>query len=431
MRSAMERDNEIKELLSDRADGVCKCPVLSLPIRFLRDMCRSDRYYERGTVMNQITMSLTKQNAEMTSLVLCGIVGCGKSSIAKEFVYRSLDLYDIVLYFRARDRVHLERQFSHLARLLGFLEGDGDLSVSLIRVMEWLSQTDSKWLLFFDDADDKAILKSFWPTATHGAIIVTSRDPLVQDSGLVSQRIDITNFDVNDGAAFLLSFLDRPVSAEADDRTAANIIADRYAGWPLGLRNTASFIKDKRLTPARFVKLQNQQSEDNMLLHGCSTVADLCQMALSDVPDDARELLDFLAFLVPCQIPTDFVDSSKFQFLDARVWLSSRSLISYDDSTDFVSVDRSFHEGWLRKLEDKPERYTCVLRRVITSLLDVLPEPNFIQPRDPELWNVQGMYIMHVISLLQRSHPQIPCDLVCHLLNLGLRAIQYDIILLI
>ena len=141
MRSSMERDLEIKKLLTERAGGQKTDFTLALPIRFLQNMPRNDRYFERELVMDQIATFLDTQHTKMTSIVLHGVIGCGKSSIAREYVYRNLTSYEIVLYFQARDRIKLEKQYVQFARLLGFAEDGEDATVMRMRVIEWLSLT--------------------------------------------------------------------------------------------------------------------------------------------------------------------------------------------------------------------------------------------------------------------------------------------------
>lgn len=286
---------------------------------------------------------------------------------------------------------------------------------------------DLKWLIVFDNADDRATLRGFWPAATHGAIIVTSRDPLVQDEGLATNAIRIHVFDKRDGAEFLLSFLERPDSAAAEDRAAANTITEHFSGWPLGLRITAEFIRSKRLTPNRFLRIHNERKIENQqcsVLESSTIVLSIWDLALSDIPRDASELLDYLSLLDPSEIPVDFIDTPTFQFLDARAWLSSRSFIGYDESGDFISIDRYFQGVWLKRLMKVPGRFHAALGKVINSLLEAVPEPDLERPRDPELWKLREMYISHIRNLEQRSRVHLASFHICPLLSLIVRCIQ-------
>lgn len=256
---------------------------------------------------------------------------------------------------------------------------------------------------------------------------MTSRDPLVQDEGLATNAIRIQAFDKSDGANFLLSFLERPDSAAAEDRAAANTITEHFSGWPIGLQITAAFMRSKRLTPTRFMRLHNEQKKQDQecsLLESSTRVASVWNMALSDIPSDALELLDYISLLDPGEIPVDFVDTPTSQFMDARAWLSSRSLIGYDESGNFISIDRYFQGVWLEKLMKVRSRYHAALERVIKSLLEAVPEPDLERPRDPGLWKVRDMYVSHVSHLERRSRAHLASFHVCPLLNLIVRCIQ-------
>ena len=256
---------------------------------------------------------------------------------------------------------------------------------------------------------------------------MTSRDPLVQDEGLATHAIKIQAFDINEGSGFLLSFLDRPSSAAAEDRAAANMITEYFSGWPKGLRLTAAFIRSKKLTPTRFLRFHNERNNEHQqcsVLESSMTEDSIWDVALSDIPGDASELLDYLSLLDPGEIPVDFVDTPTFQFLDARAWLSSRSLIAYDESENFISVDRYFQGLWLKKLMRTSGRYDAVLDKLLGSLLEAVPEPDLEQPRDPGLWKLREIYIPHVRYLEQRSRAHLASFHLCPLLDLIIRCIQ-------
>ena len=256
---------------------------------------------------------------------------------------------------------------------------------------------------------------------------MTSRDPLIQDEGLATHAIKVQGFDRNEGTGFLLSFLDRPSSAAAEDRAAASMISEYFSGWPKGLRLTAAFIRSKNLTPTRFVRFHNERNNKDQqcsALESSMTEDNIWNLALSDIPGDASELLDYLSLLDPGDIPVDIVDRPTFQFLDAREWLSSRSLIAYDESKNFISIDRYFQGLWLKKLMKTSGRYDTVLNKLLKSLLEEVPEPDLEQPRDPEHWKLREMYIPHVRYLEQRSRAHLASFHVCPLLDLIIRCIQ-------
>lgn len=145
--SSMLRDQEISKLLSGIADDVSDRLTVRPPVRFLQVMPRNHRYYERGSVMDQLATMLADQDSRLSSVALHGYIGCGKSSIATEYVHRSLGLYEAIMCFDAGDRVKLERQVVQLARHLGFTAQGENASTLRRFVMDWLSTTGKTQLL--------------------------------------------------------------------------------------------------------------------------------------------------------------------------------------------------------------------------------------------------------------------------------------------
>ena len=139
--SSMRRDQEILRLLNGVVDAASDRLAVRLPVRFLQVMPRNDRYYERGLVMEHIATFLAGQCSRMSSVALHGFVGCGKSSIATEYVHRNSFLYQAIMCFDAEDMVKLESQFVQLARHLGFAARGEDASTSRRLVLDWLSTT--------------------------------------------------------------------------------------------------------------------------------------------------------------------------------------------------------------------------------------------------------------------------------------------------
>ena len=146
--SSMRRDQEISKLLSGIAEDASNRLAVRLPVRFLQVMPRNDRYFKRGLVMEQMTTLLASQCSRMSSVALHGFVGCGKSSIATEYVHSNSTLYQAIMCFDAGDGVKLESQFVQLARHLGFTARGEDASTSRRLVLDWLSTTGAIQKLF-------------------------------------------------------------------------------------------------------------------------------------------------------------------------------------------------------------------------------------------------------------------------------------------
>ena len=248
---------------------------------------------------------------------------------------------------------------------------------------------------------------------------------MAQDEGLAANGLRINAFDDIDGAEFFLSFLGRPDSIIHEDRDAANALTKRFSGWPFGLRVAAAYIRRKNINAARFLRLYDEKPRDILEFSTTGTsLSSLSQLVLNGITHDTAELLDGLSFLGPSEVPVELFDNVAFHFLDASEWLWSRSLIEYDRSKKFFCVDPHTHGVWFDKIMENRERYDMVFGKVLDYLLDAVPEPDLLQPRDPELWKLRDMYVSHVVFLEKRSRMRLPPASASRLLILIIRCIQ-------
>jgi hypothetical protein len=78
----------------------------------------------------------TGSSHKVQSVVIHGLGGCGKSSVAKEYMFRRLDDYAVVLWLYADVREKLETQFINLSRKLGMQATESDAREA---VLDWVN----------------------------------------------------------------------------------------------------------------------------------------------------------------------------------------------------------------------------------------------------------------------------------------------------
>jgi hypothetical protein len=98
-------------------------------------------------------------------VVLCGLGGAGKSSVAVEYAHRQLGQVGVAWQFGAEDPAVLAAGFAELAAQLGAAEA-GD---PVAWVHGVLAASPAPWLLLFDNAPDRASVARFVPPAGPGA----------------------------------------------------------------------------------------------------------------------------------------------------------------------------------------------------------------------------------------------------------------------
>jgi NB-ARC domain len=115
-------------------------------------------------------------------LVLGGIGGIGKTQLAISYAKRHHNNYESVFWLNAASEATLKDSFRTIAKLVfdvqepEVLEGEQ----ILIQIRGWLSdKKNTQWLLIFDNYDDPDQFKieTYYPLASHGSIVVTTRQP--------------------------------------------------------------------------------------------------------------------------------------------------------------------------------------------------------------------------------------------------------------
>jgi Cdc6-like AAA superfamily ATPase len=122
------------------------------------------------------------KSREHRRLVLGGKGGIGKTQLVIAYANRHRDDYKSVFWLNAASEATVKDSFRSIADRLfdvqepGVFEGEK----VVIHVHRWLSdQENTQWLLIFDNYDDPGQfnIQKYYPFASHGAIVVTTRRP--------------------------------------------------------------------------------------------------------------------------------------------------------------------------------------------------------------------------------------------------------------
>ena len=121
-------------------------------------------------------------STERRKLVLGGSGGIGKTQLAIAYARRHQDLYDSIFWLNATSSQALETGLQKLAQHVLSLEVSQHVDINhlLPLLSRWFSDPDNKrWLLIFDNYDepDQYQISKYYPYASHGSIIITTRRP--------------------------------------------------------------------------------------------------------------------------------------------------------------------------------------------------------------------------------------------------------------
>jgi hypothetical protein len=232
-------------------------------------------------------------------VVLCGLGGVGKTSVAVEYAHRHLGEVGVAWQFACEDMAVLAAEFGELAAQLG-VRDLLDTRDPVASVHGVLAAYPAGWLLVFDNAPNRASVQAFLPPAGRGRVLVTSRD----QNWPHGQVLDVPVLDREAAADFLGN---RTGDA---DRQAALELADELGGLPLALEQAAAYIQATGDILAGYLE-SFQQRRPDMLARGeatgyDSTVKATWSLAFGELEQSAPQavgLLRLLAYCAPEAVP--------------------------------------------------------------------------------------------------------------------------------
>ena len=165
-------------------------------------------------------------------VVLHGLGGVGKTSVAVEYAHRHLAEAGVVWQFSAEDATVMTDQFARLAAQLEAAGEPGDLGDPVASVHATLRDTGMPWMLLFDNARNETALRQFVPPAGNGRVLITSQNALWPAGNAVL----VPPLDLNAAAGFL-----KARTGDIDEDAARGLAAE-LGSLPLALEQAASHI---------------------------------------------------------------------------------------------------------------------------------------------------------------------------------------------
>jgi tetratricopeptide (TPR) repeat protein len=223
-------------------------------------------------------------------VVLCGLGGAGKTSVAVEYAHRHLAELGVCWQFPAEDPAALAADFGVLAAQLGAREA-GDAVASVHGV---LARQQAGWLLVFDNAPDEASVRRFIPPAGRGYVLVTSQSQ--HWSG--QQIVDVPVLGQDVAAGFLV---DRTGDS---DYSSAVALARELGGLPLALEQAAAYIQATGGSVPGYLTTFRERRPD-LLARGepagyDKTIATTWGLAFARLERDHAEAVGLLRLLACC-----------------------------------------------------------------------------------------------------------------------------------
>jgi hypothetical protein len=233
------------------------------------------------------------------TVVLTGLGGAGKTSLALAYAHRRLAEVGAAWQFAAEDPAVLAAGFGELAAQLG-AKDVLDTRDPVASVHGILAAFPAGWLLIFDNAPDRVSVEAFLPPGGPGRVLITSQNP----NWPHGQALDVPVLGPGAAADFMINRTSDP------DAKAAAELAAELGGLPLALEQAAAYIQATGSSLAGYLAGFRRRRRD-MLGRGeptgyPGTVATTWALAFAGLEQSAPAaagLLRLLAFCAPEAVP--------------------------------------------------------------------------------------------------------------------------------
>ncbi|KAI1205232.1 uncharacterized protein F4807DRAFT_471225 [Annulohypoxylon truncatum] len=305
-------DSQMTEILK-RLETINTSNTPQISLRIL-PFPQNPRFFGRKTELSQIDKLLRVDDSSASSsqkaVALYGIGGVGKTQIALQYAYINTSSWSVILWVSAVSKLQLAEEYHRIAVRAGLVATSNCSNVESSRqlVLDWLASLHESWLLIFDNVDEEAELETYWPSGPQGAIIMTTRNPLLT---MATTSIGIEPFSTAEGSAFLYSLIAKVPGTRGSDHD-SEAISNRLGGLPLAINQMAAFILSRAMSLDEFRKMYEKFSQkyNGIARPGSTfyykyTINSTWELSLSKLSRDSKALLQILSFFQPDGIPVE------------------------------------------------------------------------------------------------------------------------------
>jgi tetratricopeptide (TPR) repeat protein len=344
---------------------------------------------------------------------LHGLGGIGKTQLALEYAHRHARDYDLIWWITAEPSAAIPGQLVAFARRLGLPERpEHDETVQAL--WDALRQRD-RWLLVFDNAEDPADLRIWWPPGS-GRVLVTSRHPTW--AGLAS-TIAVDVLPRMEAVAFLRHRLGR-------DDPSFDGLAAALGDLPLALEQAAAYLQETAITPSEYLALLDTRARELFTLGRPATteqtIATTWTVSLRRLREQrpaAEDLLVLLAFLAADDIPrTLLTQLPRRRWRERRSPSSKRLAATLQDPLAYQQVVAALRRYSLIKTSQDGQALSvhrlvqAVIRHQLhrkqerqwgTAALHLLRAAFPAQHTDPDAWPAYARLLPHVLAVTDHT----------------------------
>ncbi|KAJ7667300.1 acyl transferase/acyl hydrolase/lysophospholipase [Mycena rosella] len=197
----------------------------------------------RADLLDEMSQYFKTDLGQRHIFLLHGLGGAGKSQIAFKFIHQSSFSEVYFVDSSSEETIENDPATIALAKKLG-----KDSKVTL----RWLAHQTTEWLILFNNADDISLnLARYFPTGSHGSILITSRNPDLRQNAYKEHKVD--RMQLEEAIDLLLSAARHSISAQ-ENRQIGKQLVERLHCLPLAVAQAGAYISSSRAL-ARYLEL--------------------------------------------------------------------------------------------------------------------------------------------------------------------------------
>lgn len=302
---------------------------------------------------------------------ISGLGGIGKTQLALQYCYQKRNQYDVIHWINAENNASIIASYEKLASTLHLpLSDEKNNNVTLEVVKKWM-QTNSNWLIVFDNLMEEETLQTFLPTLFCGDIIITTRKSNI--SSLINP-MDLDKFKRSESIQFILNRIQKHKCFEGS----ADQLADTLDDLPLALEQASAYIIKTGISIddylKRFKKYRQQIIREGMPLDYNFTIATTWEMSFEEIKKKNPKALDFIylcSVLSPDKIELEIFKNHNDDILDILSnWIPSE--------LELDQILATLREFSLIKSHESSFSIHRLVQVVINDKLDIYQRKYFI-----------------------------------------------------
>ncbi|ABW13635.1 Tetratricopeptide TPR_4 [Parafrankia sp. EAN1pec] len=334
----------------------------------------------------------------VSSQVVIGIGGVGKTQLAVEYAYCFAARYSLVWWVDAAASAAVVESFHGLADALR-LPDDPDVERRARRALASLRDRTG-WLVVFDNVEDRHLLADWWPVAGRGDVLVTGRSRMLGEFGEIRT---VVPFSPDEAASLLRCRADH--LSESDALRVAEVLGH----LPLAISQAAAYLATTGVSADDYLELvatavstafaDSPSDYRAGLLGSVATAMD--RLVRNDPP--VAQALRLAGFLAPAPLASHVLDAVTAAVLPELppVVARTRVLRGIDTSALAQVSSGTFELHRLTQAVLRAQLAVVDRERTIAQATDVLLAAAPADAGDPATWPVFAELAAHVPVLFR------------------------------